>query len=87
MTVTFYGCALEYTGLKKSLELDEPCSNVGAMIEILGRLYGDAFKELLLAGEKWIILVNGSGLMYSGGLNTPLQSTDRIDVLPFAQAG
>jgi len=86
MVVTFYGSALEYTGFEKMVEL-ETCENVSLLIKALGERYGYVFEEALLSGEKWFVLVNGSGIMYSGGLNTPLQPTDRVDILPFAEAG
>jgi len=86
MTVKFYGSALEYVGAEKAVEL-ETCKNIEVLIEVLGRRYGNEFEEALRSGEKWFILVNGSGIAHSGGLKTPLQLNDRIDILPFVEAG
>jgi molybdopterin converting factor small subunit len=86
MKVLFYGAVLEYTNGEKSLEFDG-CSNVRELINELGGHYGLRFREFLLGEETCFFLINGKGLMMTGGLNTSLGSDDKIEVLPFADAG
>jgi molybdopterin converting factor small subunit len=86
MTVLFYGSVLEYTNEDKSIEFAD-CSNVRELINKLGSRYGERFKNFLLGEETCFFLINGTGLMMTGGLETGLQHGDKIEVLPFVGAG
>jgi len=86
MDVIFYGNVLNYTNSEKHFEADD-CSNVRELVDALGRRYGEKLKEFLLGEETCFFLVNGTGLMLTGGLNTKLKNGDKVEVLPFADAG
>ena len=90
MTVLFYGSVLEYTNGEKSYEVPDisaGCSNVRDLAGKLGDHFGKRFQNFLLRDEKCFFLINGSGIMMTGGLDTKLHPGDRIEVLPIAQAG
>jgi len=86
MKVLFYGNVLEYTYGEKSYESAD-CSNVDELIGRLSGYYGEPFKEFLLGDETCFFLVNGKGLLMTGGFQTKLNPDDKIEVLPFAEAG
>ena len=86
MKVLFYGNVLDYTNGEKTHEIDD-CSNVRSLAGKLGDHYGGRFKEFLLGDETCFFLVNGKGLMMTGGLDTLLNPDDKIEVLPFVEAG
>ena len=85
MNILFYGNVLDYTK-EKSFEAGN-CPSVRDLVNILGGHYGERFKEFLLGDETCFFLVNGKGLMMTGGLDTPLNPDDKVEVLPFAEAG
>ena len=86
MTVLFYGNVQEYTSGEKSTEVED-APNIRALIELLGRHFGAQFKEFLLGDDTCFFLVNGSGIMTTGGLRTPLRRDDTVEVLPFVNGG
>jgi molybdopterin converting factor small subunit len=86
MNIYFYGNVIEYTNSEKSYVI-ENCLSIRELIDNLGSHYGERFKEFLLGEETCFFLVNGKGIMMTGGLNTKIQSGDKIEVLPFAEAG
>ncbi|MCL2214356.1 MAG: MoaD/ThiS family protein [Treponema sp.] len=86
MKVLFYGNVIEYTNGDKSLEI-EHCAGLRELINKLCDHYGDRLKDFILNDETCFFLVNGKGTMMTGGLNTKLQSDDKIEILPFAEAG
>jgi len=86
MTVWFYGNALDYVNGKQSFEAQNSTS-VRELIDELGGRFGEKFKEFLLGEGTCLFLVNGKGLMLTGGLDTRLQHGDQIEVLPFVVAG
>ena len=86
MKVLFYGNVLDYTDGDKFCEIKD-CSSVRELIDVLGEQYTERFKEFLLGEETCFFLVNGKGIMMTGGLDTKLQIDDKIEVLPFAEAG
>ena len=86
MTVLFYGGALEQTAGERSFEAPY-CSNVRDLVSVLGRRFGEGLEKFLLGNETCFFLVNGKGLMMTGGLDTKLADSDRIEVLPFTEAG
>ena len=86
MKVIFYGKVLDYTNSDKYYEAHD-CSCIRGLIDTLGEHYGERLKEFLLGEETCFFLINGKGLMMTGGLNTQLQPGDKVEVLPFANAG
>jgi molybdopterin converting factor small subunit len=86
MTVLFYGAVLTYTNGEKSFGT-EACSSVRDLIDRLGVRYGERAKKFLLGDGTCFFLVNGKGLMASGGLDAKLKPDDKIEVLPFIDAG
>ena len=86
MTVLFYGNVLEYTNGDKSYE-PKNSGSVRELIDELERRYGKRLKDFLLGDETCFFLVNGTGLMMTGGLETKLQQGDKVEALPFADAG
>jgi len=86
MKVLFYGNLLEYTNNEKSYETAD-CSSILDVIDKLGAHYGEHFKDFILDKETCFFLINGKGLMFTGGLNTKLNPDDKIELLPFAHAG
>jgi len=86
MIVLFYAGVLEFTGGEKSFEPE--CSpSIRALIHELGCRYGDHLMEFLLGGDNCLFLVNGKSIAASEGLETKLRQGDRIEVLPFIEAG
>ena len=86
MKVLFFQEVQDYTSGEKSYEA-ESVQCVRTLIDHLGDLFGAPFKEFLLGDDTCFILVNGSGTMKTGGLDTPLSSTDTVEVVPFVDAG
>jgi len=86
MKVIFYGNVIEYTNGDK-LFLPGNCTTIRELINELGDHYSNRFKEFLFGKETCFFLVNGKGLMMTGGLDTKIQNEDKIEVLPFAEAG
>ena len=86
MTVLFYGSVREHTNNEKSIEI-ETANCLHALIDILGKHFGEQFKDFLLEDKTCFFLVNGSGIISTGGLKTPLKSNDKVEVLPYADAG
>jgi len=86
MKTLFHGSILDYTVGESSLEVgDAQC--LRALIDVLGERFGADFKEFLLDDDTCIFLVNGNGIMTTGGLGTPLHSGDTVEVLPFVEGG
>ena len=86
MKILFYGNVLDCTNGEKSFEAID-CVNLHELVDKLGGHYGERFKEFLLGEKTCFFLVNGKGIMMTGGLNTKLNPQDKIEVLPFADAG
>jgi len=86
MIVLFYGSVLELTGGKKSYE-PKNSPSVHVLIDELGCHFGMVFKEYLTSGENCFFLVNGRSIATTGGLATKLHQADKIEVLPFIEAG
>ena len=86
MTVSFYGNVQEHTSDNKSIEVEGPQS-VRTLIEVLGERFGDQFKDFLLGDDTCFFLVNGNGIVTTGGLDTPLSAGDKVEVLPFVDGG
>jgi len=60
---------------------------VRTLIDELGERFGQNFKAFLLGDETCLILVNGKGIMTTGGLDTELLPDDKVELLPFVEAG
>jgi len=86
MIATFWGNALKHTNGDKEFKTSSS-SNLLSLIDELGEKYGASFKEFLLGNETCLIIVNGKGIQSTGGLHTPLNHNDKIDILPFVSAG
>jgi len=84
--VLFYGAVLQYTNGENFFELND-CSTVRDLVSKLGGHFGERFRIFLLGDETCFFLINGKGLMMTGGLDTKLYPDDKIEVLPFAEAG
>jgi len=86
MIVLFYGSVLDFTNGEKLLNIND-CSSIRTLIDKLSGQYGKNFEDFLLGNETCFFLVNGKGIMMTGGLDTILKPGDKIEVLPFTEAG
>jgi len=86
MTVLFYGSVIDHAGGNQSFQF-QGCESVRVLINELGRSFGERFKAFLLGDETCLFLVNGRGIITTGGLDTKLEPTDKIEILPFIEAG
>jgi molybdopterin converting factor small subunit len=86
MQATFHGSVLDHTDGEKTFS-PCVCPDIHALIGQLADRYGEAAKKFLLGEETCFFLVNGRGIALTGGLGTKLREGDRIDILPFADAG
>ena len=86
MKVLFYGCVLDFTNGEKSFETGD-CGTVRDLSVKLCDHFGERFRKFLFGDETCFFLVNGRGLMATGGLDTKLSPDDRIELLPIAEAG
>jgi molybdopterin converting factor small subunit len=86
MTVTFYGGITRYTNGDK-IYLPKAHATLRGLLEELGDYYGEQFVSFVNGNETCIILINGKGVMLSGGLESALCTGDKIEILPFVDAG
>jgi len=86
LTVTFYGGVTRYTNGDKSYTPKTHAALRG-LLEEMGDYYGEQFISFVNGSETCIILINGKGVMLSGGLDSALDSGDKIEILPFVDAG
>jgi len=88
MIVTFYGRITECTNGEKEF-IPEPgvFSTLRGLLDELGSRYGEGFESLVNGNDTCLILVNGNGVAYSGGLDSPIGQDDKVDILPFVDAG
>jgi len=94
MTVTFYGRVIEYTDGEKSFTSSFDFSDSNGCPLILRQLidelccrYGEGFSLFVHGNETCLILLNGRGIALSGGLDSPLTGSDKVEILPFVDAG
>jgi len=87
MIVTFHGKITEYTNGDKTFMPVTDCSTLRALLEELSGYYGESFRLFVNGNESCLFLVNGRGIALSGGLDSPLAPGDKIDILPFVEAG
>jgi len=88
MKVTFYGRISEYTNGDKTFapgELSPP--TLRGLLDELCSFYGERFKSFINGNETCLILLNGNGIAFSGGLDSPIGPDDKVDILPFVDAG
>ena len=86
MKVLFYGNVLDFTNNEKSCEVND-CQDIQELLNNVTTHFGERFREYLFGNETCFILVNGRGIMLTGGLNTKLHPGDKIEILPFTEAG
>ncbi|MCL2809082.1 MAG: MoaD/ThiS family protein [Treponema sp.] len=86
MKITFYGNVLEYTNNEKTYEAENR-ANVRELIDNLAINYGESFKDFIMGEDTCFFLINGKGIMMTGGLETKLNPDDNIELLPFTEAG
>jgi len=88
MKVSFYGKIKEYTNNEGSYS---PVSSVHSTLRDLlielNEHYSESFTTFISSNETCLILVNGNGVKLTGGLDTPINQGDRIEILPFVEAG
>ena len=88
MTVNFYGRIKEYTkGDKSYIPNNKNYSTLRELLEELNDVYGNDFNVFIHSNESCIFLINGKGIMLPGGLDTKIVSNDKIDIIPFIDAG
>ena len=93
MTVTFYGRITEYTGGDKTYTpvpggaALEGSTTLRALLDELCSHYGERFESLINGSETCLILLNGNGVALTGGPDSPIGPEDRVDILPFVDAG
>jgi molybdopterin converting factor small subunit len=85
MKIIFYESVQNYSGCD-GLEI-EHAETLNRLIDKLGDRLGVHFKEYLLGEGTCFFLINGKSIMRTGGLNTPLNPDDKIEVLPVVEAG
>ena len=86
MTISFYGGITRYTNGDKSYT-PKAHATLRGLLEELGDYYGEHFVSFINGKEACIILINGKGIMASGGFDSALDSDDKIEILPFVDAG
>jgi len=86
MKVTFYSSITKYTnGDKTFTPKNHP--TLRELLKELGDHYGEDFISFIDDKDTCLILINGKGVKLSGGLDSPLESGDKVDILPFVDAG
>jgi len=86
MTVLFYGSVIDHTGGKNSFQ-PQNSTSVRMLMDELEHCFGSNCKAFLLGDETCLFLVNGKGILSTGGLDTTLAPGDKIEILPFIEAG
>lgn len=88
--VTFFGAISEVTKGQKNVEVS--ASDVKGLIDELGRMYGEAFRERVLdqsgAPKRFInILVNSKDIRFLKNLETEIGDGDEVILLPAVGGG
>ena len=86
MEVAFFGSITKYTNGEKTFS-PKDLSTLRELIAELGEHYGEDFGSFLQGDETCLILLNGKGVALTGGLDSPLSMGDKVEVLPFVEAG
>ena len=87
MTVVFYGRVTKQTDGDKTYTPKTHCATLQELLGELSSHYGESFETFIHGNETCLILINGRGITQSGGLESPLNPGDKIDILPFVDAG
>jgi len=86
MKVLFFGSVQKYTSDEESFEADG-VTTIRMLLHLLRERYGEGFYKFLMGDKTCVILVNGNSIVSTGGWDTPLLSSDTVDVLPFVDGG
>ena len=88
MTVCFYSKVREYTNRENTYSpTTTEHSTLRELLDELSTHYGKRFKSFISRSDTCLLLVNGKGITLSGGLETPIKAGDKIEILPFIEAG
>jgi molybdopterin converting factor small subunit len=87
MNVVFYGRITQHTNGDKEYTPKTHPSSLRALVDELSDFYGEQFESFIYSNEACIFLINGRGIILSGGLDSPIGSGDKIEILPFVEAG
>jgi len=87
MEVTFYGSVKKYTNGDKTFSPKTTHQTLRELLVELGEFYGEELKSFLQSDETCLMLINGKGIALSGGLDSPLGTDDKVEILPFVEAG
>ena len=87
MTANFHGIVTQYTNKDKTFSPTTTCSTLRVLLDELSSHYGESFGQFVYGNETCLFLVNGRGVALSGGLDSPLVPGDKVDILPFVDAG
>ena len=86
MTVQFYGNVIDQAKGAESFT-PQNSETLRMLVAELSNTFGPAFRDFLLSEETCFFLINGKGIMTTGGLDTKLHPGDKIEILPFVEAG
>ena len=90
MTVSYFATIRTYTG-EANLRLDAAPSNLRELLLALSQRYGSLFRRAVFAGDglnpQAIILVNGRNVLHLRGLDTSLNSDDKVSIFPMVAGG
>ena len=86
MIVSFYGRITRHTNGEKTYIPKNPPTLRG-LLEELGGYYGKGFESFINGNETCLFLINGKGVKLTGGLDSPLEQGDKVEILPFVDAG
>jgi len=88
MTVTFYSKVKGYTNSESTfIPATKTHSTLRELLGEVSKHYGKRFETFVNSNETCLFLVNGKGVTLSGGLETPVKFGDKIEILPFIEAG
>jgi len=88
--VTFFGAISEVTKGQRNVEVS--ANNIKGVLDELGRMYGEAFRERVLdakgAPKRFVnILVNSKDIRFLKNLDTELKDGDEVILLPAVGGG
>ena len=86
MTISLHGKALELAAADGPIRT-EGHETLLDLIRWLGETRGEALSDHLLGEDTCFFLVNGRGVMATGGLSTPLTGDDVVDAIPLVGGG
>jgi len=90
MDIAYFATFREITR-ENRIRMEDPPATMGELLEQLCARYGRTFRDAVFEGEELspfvILLVNGRNVLHTGGLDTPLSSTDVVSVFPMVAGG